>query len=121
MPGTLPICNVFINEEKSSQVELNSNTIPLELDIPKIMFWYFQELFLKDFYPFNYTSSDKCMCKCGASCPNGKLLDQNKTVLAGSTLTTPALIAFLPVNSSLLLVFPLCTLCKLGRRWRCLH
>lgn len=54
MPGTLPICNVFINEEKSSQVELNTNTIPpLELDIPKIMFWYFQELFLKDFYPVN--------------------------------------------------------------------
>lgn len=28
MPGTLPICNVFINEEKSSQVELNTNTEP---------------------------------------------------------------------------------------------
>lgn len=26
MPGTLPICNVFINREKSSQVELNTNT-----------------------------------------------------------------------------------------------
>lgn len=26
---------------------------PLELDIPKIMFWYLQELFLKDFYPVN--------------------------------------------------------------------
>lgn len=28
MPGTLPICNVFIIEEKSSQVELNTNTEP---------------------------------------------------------------------------------------------
>lgn len=61
------------------------------------------------------------VCKCGASCPNGKLLDQNKTVLAGSTLITPLLTAFLPVISSLLLVFPLCTLCKLGQRWRYLH
>lgn len=28
MPGTLPICNVFINGKKSSQVELNRNTKP---------------------------------------------------------------------------------------------
>lgn len=43
------------------------------------------------------------MCKCGASCPNGKLLDQNKTVLAGSTLSTSPLIAFFSVIPSVCL------------------
>lgn len=44
-------------------------------------------------------SSDKCVCKCGASCPVGKLCDQNKTVLAGSTLITSPHIASFPVIS----------------------
>lgn len=53
MLGTLPICNVFINGEKSSQVELNTNTKPPRIRHSENYVWYFQELFLKDFYPVN--------------------------------------------------------------------
>lgn len=49
MPGTLLIHNVFINEEKSSQVELNTNTNPPRIRHSKNYVLVLSRAFFKGF------------------------------------------------------------------------